>query len=166
MQRRRPLDLYHTALVVRVPEGRFVIENCWPILAADGPSRGVLVEGPVGSRRMARWRMFRYEVRRWRDGVIADADEAVASPQLLSDDPALAYRLLDLVGSLPRPVWGRDELGAGEMWNSNSVIAWLLARSGLPTETIHAPAGGRAPGWQAGLIAARRQQPRTVRPRT
>ena len=162
LEHRRPLDLYHTALVVRVPEGRFVIENCWPIPAADGPSRGVLVEGPVGSRRMARWRMFRYEVRRWRDGVIADADEAVASPQLLSDDPALAYRLLDLVGSLPRPVWGRDELGAGEMWNSNSVIAWLLARSGLPTDTIHAPAGGRAPGWQAGLITARRQQPRTV----
>jgi hypothetical protein len=166
LEHRRPLDLYHTALVVRVPEGRFVIENCWPIPAADGPSRGVLVEGPVGSRRMARWRMFRYEVRRWRDGVIADADEAVASPQLLSDDPVLAYRLLDLVGSLPRPVWGRDELGAGEMWNSNSVIAWLLARSGLPTDTIHAPAGGRAPGWQAGLITARRRQPRTVRPRT
>ena len=27
---RRPLDLYHTALVVWVPEGRFVVENCWP----------------------------------------------------------------------------------------------------------------------------------------
>ena len=158
LEHRRPLDLYHTALVVRVPEGRFVIENCWPIPAADGPSRGVLVEGPVGSRRMARWRMFRYEVRRWRDGVIADADEAVASPQLLSDDPALAYRLLDLVGSLPRPVWGRDELGAGEMWNSNSVIAWLLARSGLPTDAIEPPRGGRAPGWEAGLVTARRRQ--------
>jgi hypothetical protein len=30
--------------------------------------------------RRACWRVFRYEVRRWRDGVIADADEAVASP--------------------------------------------------------------------------------------
>jgi hypothetical protein len=165
LEHRRPLDLYHTALVVRVPEGRFVIENCWPIPAADGPSRGVLVEDPVGSRRMARWRMFRYEVRRWRDGVIADADEAVASPQLLSDDPALACRLLNLVGSLPSPVWGRDELGTGEMWNSNSVIAWLLARSGLPTDAIHAPAGGRAPGWQAGLLTARRQQPARYGPR-
>ena len=139
LEHRRPLDLYHTALVVRVPEGRFVIENCWPIPAADGPSRGVLVEGPVGSRRMARWRMFRYEVRRWRDGVIADADEAVTSPQLLSDDPVLAYRLLDLVGSLPRPVWGRDELGAGEMWNSNSVIAWLIAGAGIATEHLGPP---------------------------
>jgi hypothetical protein len=45
------------------------------------------------------------------------------------------------------------------MWNSNSVIAWLLARSGLPTDVIRPPAGGRAPGWQAGLVMARRQQP-------
>jgi phage terminase large subunit-like protein len=57
-----------------------VVENCWPISDGDGSARGVLVEGPVGSRRMGRWRVFRYEVRRWRDGVIADADESVASP--------------------------------------------------------------------------------------
>ena len=157
LERRRPLDLYHSALIVSVPEGRFVIEDAWPIPDGDGAARGVAVEGPVASRRMARFRVFRYEVRRWRDGVIADADEAVASPQLLSDDPLRARRLLDLVGSLPRPVWGRDELGTGEMWNSNSVISWLLARSGLPTDAIRPPAGGRAPGWEAGLITARRQ---------
>ena len=156
LERRRPLDLYHTALVVRVPEGRFVVENCWPISDGDGSARGVLVEGPVGSRRMGRWRVFRYEVRRWPDGVIADASEAVASPQLLSQDPVVARRLLALVGSLPSPVWGRDELGTGEMWNSNSVIAWLLARSGLPVDAIRPPAGGRAPGWQAGLAVANR----------
>src|SRR4029450_543925 len=34
-----------------VPEGRFVVENCWPISDGDGSARGVLVEGPVGSRR-------------------------------------------------------------------------------------------------------------------
>jgi hypothetical protein len=44
------------------------------------------------------------------------------------------------------------------MWNSNSVISWLLARSGLPTEVIRPPAGGRAPGWHAGLVVARREQ--------
>jgi hypothetical protein len=158
LERRRPLDLYHTALQVRVPEGCLVIENCWPIPDGDGASRGVVVQGPVASRRIARFRVFRYEVRRWRDGVIADADEAVASPQPLSDDPGLARRLLDLVGCLPSPVWGRDELQTGEMWNSNSVISWLLARSGLPTDTIRPPAGGRAPGWEAGLVTARRQQ--------
>jgi hypothetical protein len=154
LERRRPLDLYHTALQVRLPEGRFVIENCWPIPDADGAARGVVVQGPVASRRMARFRVFRYEVRRWRDGVIADADEAVASPQPLSHDPLRARRLLDLVGALPSPVWGRDELGTGEMWNSNSVISWLLARSCLPMDAIGPPAGGRAPGWQAGLVTA------------
>jgi hypothetical protein len=158
LEHRRPLDLYHTALIVRVPEGHYVVEDCWPIPDADGPSRGVLVEGPVGSRRLGRWRVFRYEVRCWPDGIIADAEEAVASPQLLSNDPAVARRLLDLVGALPSPVWGRDELRTGEMWNSNSVIAWLLARSGLLTDAIRPPAGGRAPGWEAGLVTARRQQ--------
>jgi hypothetical protein len=157
LERRRPLDLYHSALEVRVREGRFVIEMT-PIPDADGASRGVVGEGPVGSRRARRFRVFRYELRRWREGVIPDADEAVASPQRLSDDPRQARRLLDLVGSVPTPVWGRDELGAGEMWNSNSVVSWLLARSGLPTEGIRPPAGGRAPGWEAGLVTARRQQ--------
>jgi hypothetical protein len=160
LEHRRPLDLYHTALVVRLPEGRFVLEDCWPIPDDDGPSRGVLVEGPVGSRRLGRWRVFRYEVRCWPDGVIADANEAVASPQLLSNDPVVARRLLELVGSLPSPVWGRDELQIGEMWNSNSVIAWLLARSGISAiDEIRSPAGGRAPGWKAGLVTARRQHP-------
>jgi len=51
-------------------------------------------------------------------------------------------------------VWGRDELDAGEMWNSNSVIAWLLARSGVETDRIRPPRGGRAPGWNAGLAVA------------
>jgi hypothetical protein len=164
LEHRRPLDLYHSALVVHVPEGRFVIENCWPIPNADGPSRGVLVEGPVGSRPLGRWRAFRYEVRCWPDGIIADADKAVASPQLLSDDPTVARHLLELVRSLPRPVWGRDELQTGEMWNSNSVIAWLLAEAGLPMEAIRPPAGGRAPGWRAGIIIARRREHGDERP--
>jgi hypothetical protein len=158
LERRRPLDLYHSALEVRVPEGRFVVENCWPIPDGDGAARGVVVEGPVASRRLARRRVFRYEVRRWRDGVIADAAAAVASPRRLSDDPGLARRLLALARELPTPAWGRDELGTGEMWNSNSVIAWLLARSGLPMDAIGPPPGGRAPGWEAGLVVAHRDQ--------
>jgi len=158
-ERRRASDLYHSALQVHVPEGRFVIETAWPIPDTDPRSRGVVVEGPVISRRIARFRAFRYEVRRWRDGVIPDIREAVASPQRLSDDPARARRVLDLVPSVPAPVWGRDELGTGEMWNSNSVVSWLLARSGLPTDGVRPPAGGRAPGWDAGLVTARRLSP-------
>jgi hypothetical protein len=53
-------------------------------------------------------------------------------------------------------VWGRDELDTGEMWNSNSVIAWVIARSGIDAEAIQPPQEGRAPGWRAGVIVAHR----------
>jgi hypothetical protein len=153
---RRRFDLYHSALRVDVPEGRFVIENAWPIPSSDGRSRGVVVEGPVGGRRLARFRFLRYEIRRWRNGVIPDMGDAVGGPQRVTDDPGVAHRVLDLAGSVPAQVWGRDELGAGEMWNSNSVVAWLLARAGVPAEALVPPVGGRAPGWRAGVLAARR----------
>ena len=52
-----------------------------PIRDADGAQRGVVAEGAVGSRWARRFRIFRYEVRRWRDGVIPDVDEAVESPR-------------------------------------------------------------------------------------
>jgi hypothetical protein len=156
LDRREPCDLYHSALVVRVPEGRFVIEQA-PVRDGNGAERGVVVEGAVGSRWAGRFRIFRYEVRRWRNGIIPDIAEAVESPQRLTGDPLLARSLLDLVPELPRLVWGRDESGAGEMWNCNSVISWLVARSGLDPDSIHVPAGGRAPGWRAGLVVAGRQ---------
>lgn len=153
---RRPLDLYHCALEVRVPEGRFVIELT-PIPDAHGVRRGVTVEGPVGSRWLSRLRTFRYELRCWPDGIIPDVAEAVDVPQRLTAHPWQARRLLELVPSTPRLVWGRDELGASEMWNSNSVIAWLLARSGLLDGCVGPPPGGRAPGWDAGVLLAGRQ---------
>jgi hypothetical protein len=157
LERRPVRELYHSALEVRVPDGRFVIEQT-PVPDGDGARRGVVAGGAVGARWAGRFRIFRYEVRRWRDGVIPDVGEAVDSPRRLTDDPECARRLFDLVASLPTPVWGRDELAAGEMWNSNSVISWLIASSGLSTESIRPPDGGRAPGWEAGLVVAHRQQ--------
>jgi hypothetical protein len=155
LERRDRCDLYHSALEARVPEGRFVIEMA-PVPPGDGAERGVVAEGAVGALAAARFRLFRYEVRRWRDGVIPDLAEAVESPRRLSDDPDCARRLLDLVPQVPTPVWGRDELHAGDMWNSNSVISWLMARGGLEVESVHPPLGGRAPGWLAGIVVARR----------
>jgi hypothetical protein len=157
VERREPCDLYHSALVVRVREGRFVIEQT-PAGSADPAERGVVAEGAVAARAAGRIRIFRYEVRRWRDGFIPDLAEAVESPQRLSADEDTAQRVLDLVPHVPTAVWGRDELRAGEMWNSNSVISWLLSRSGLPAAAIRPPRGGRAPGWAAGLVVARREQ--------
>jgi len=74
----------------------------------------------------------------------------------------VAERLLKLAPEVPTPVWGRNEFDAGEMWNSNSLISWLIARSGLDVDIVHPPAGGRAPGWDAGVNVARRQAPSTA----
>ena len=156
LEGRERCDLYHSALQVYVPEARFVIEQA-PVWRED-EERGVVGEGAVGAAALARLALFRYEVRRWREGSIPDIAEAVESPNRLSDDPGRARRLLELVPEVPTPVWGRDELRAGEMWNSNSTISWLLARSGLDVESIVLPRAGRAPGWQAGIVIARRQQ--------
>jgi hypothetical protein len=158
LARRSRRDLYHSALEVRVPAGRFVIEMT-PVPDADGSARGVVAEGPVGARWAGRFRLFRYELRRWRGGSIPDVAEAVESPVRVSEDAEAARRVLELAPQLPVPVWGRDELGAGEMWNSNSAIAWLLARAGLPVESLRLPEGGRAPGWDSGLAVGRREPP-------
>jgi hypothetical protein len=153
--RRAPCALYHAALEIEVPEGRYVLEQA-PAARAHGAERGVVAVGPVGSRLAGRLRLFRYEVRCWRDGVIPDAAEAVDSPRRLTSDPALARRLLGLAPRVPTAVWGRDELHAGEMWNSNAIVAWLLETAGLQAASILPPAGGRAPGWQAGVVVASR----------
>ena len=156
LQHRDRSDLYHSALEVSVPEGRYVIEQApaWGVRR----ERGVVAEGPVGIRAAGRLRLFRYEVRRWRDGVIPDVVKAIESPQRVSDEPEPARRLLELVPEVPKLVWGRDHFDTGEMWNSNSVVSWLIVSSGLDASAIQPPAGGRAPGWHAGVLLANRQR--------
>jgi hypothetical protein len=154
LQRRPRRALYHSAIVVLGPPGRWVVEVA-PSPDAEQGARGVVGTGAVGMGSIGRFRLFRYEVRRWPDGEIPDAHFAVVTHRVEVDTP-VALRLLDLVPSVPTAVWGRDELGAGEMWNSNSVVSWLLDRTGLDADRLGPPAGGRAPGWDAGLVVARR----------
>ena len=157
LERRPTCDLYHSALQVELPEDQYVIEQT-PEPDLSGADRGVVAEGPVGSRWAGRFRPFRYEIRVWRGGHIPDIAEAVDSPKRLSRDEKVARELLEVVGRVPRLTWGRDEQGAGEMWNSNAVVAWTLAATGIDVDSVSPPAGGRAPGWNAGLIAARTQR--------
>jgi hypothetical protein len=58
VERRSPRDLYHSALEVTVPDGRFVIEQA-PVHDWDGEQRGVVGEGAVGARWASRFRIFR-----------------------------------------------------------------------------------------------------------
>ena len=156
--RRARCDLYHAALIVSLDGARYTVELA-PAWGGSRPDRGVVGSGPVGSRLLARWRLFRYELRCWRGGTIPDLSYAVGGRQSLTTDPVVARRLLASAATVPTPVWGRDELRAGEMWNSNSVIAWLLTRAGIPSASITPPTGGRAPGWDSGVTVAMRLAP-------
>ena len=164
-EHRPRLDLYHTALQITLPDDRFVIE-CAAILNLRGEERGVVAGGPVGASWLGRFPRFRYEIRRWRGGSIPDLAHAVSGPVRVATDVVRAQQVVELVPHVPTPVWGRDELRTGEMWNSNSLIAWLLARAGIEADQLQPPAGGRAPGWNAGLVVARRQMQYRTAPRS
>jgi hypothetical protein len=155
LARRHRCQLFHSALEVRAGGVKTVVEMA-PVWTKHG-DRGVVCEAAVGARFLGRWRAFRYEVRRWRGGSIPDLALAVGGPTRVTEDPTEARRVLELVPEFPACTWGRDELSTGEMWNSNSLPAWLLARAGLlGSRRIKPPPGGRAPGWDAGLIVASR----------
>ena len=137
-----------------LPEGTYTIEQA-PAWNLTG-ERGVVCGGAVGAAWLGRSKRFRWELRCWHNGLIPDLDEAVESPQRVTDDERIARRIIELAPKVPRLVWGRDEQELGEMWNSNSVISWLIVRSGASIEAVRPPAKGWAPGWNAGVAAARR----------
>ena len=62
VERRQPLDLYHAGIEIRLGDECFVIEVA-PSPDARGANRGVVAEGPVGSRFAGALRLFRYEIR-------------------------------------------------------------------------------------------------------
>src|SRR5918994_5527213 len=97
LRARRPTSaLFHSALEVRLDGDRYVIEMA-PVWNEHTPVRGVVAEGAVGGHVAGRLRLFRYEVRCWRDGRIPDVAEAVDSPRRLASDAERAQCVLDLV---------------------------------------------------------------------
>jgi len=124
-------DLYHAALRVHLPEGRFTIEQA-PVPAGDPAARGVAVEGPVVSPLAGRLRVFRYEIRCWRDGVIPDAADAVGEPVTVTRAPGRARAVVALVPEVPPPWCG-------------AVTPAAPGRCGTPTPS--SPGCSRGPGW-------------------
>lgn len=90
-------------------------------------------------------------------GCIPDLDEAVGPPHRVSTDADQVAAVLQVLRAVPPLTWGRDELDTGDMWNSNSLVSWALARTGHDMRHIAPPRHGRAPGWRAGLALADRQ---------
>lgn len=150
---RVPRPIFHAALEVAFDSVARTIEIA-PVVNSLPDQRGVVATGPVGARWAGRWAIFRYELRCWPGGRIPDLEFETTAPVILSRSEEVAERLAELAPHVPMLVWGRDESGYGDMWNSNSVIAWLLARAGIDPSRLGPPDGGRAPGWRAGLMAA------------
>ena len=157
-QQRPAADLVHSALKISSDGTTYAVEMgpVWNVAAAD---RGVVCEGPVGARPLGRLRAFRYEVRCWPGGDIPDLAYALGPPERVSEDPVRVAAVLNTISQVPPLTWGRDQLRTGDMWNSNSLVSWALARTGHDMREIAPPAGTRAPGWHAGLALAARQVP-------
>jgi hypothetical protein len=155
-QHRPTCDLYHSALQIHFEDTTYAVKM-GPVWNVPTAERGVVCEGPVGARRLGRLRAFRYEVRCWPDGEIPDLEEAVGPPRRISDEQDEVAAVLDVLRQVPPLTWGRDELGTGDIWNSNFVVSWALARTSHEMADITPPPNGRAPGWHAGLVLAERQ---------
>jgi hypothetical protein len=157
-------DLFHAVLVVALDSDRYTIELA-PSPNADEASRGVVATGAVGSRWAGSLRLFRYEIRCWRGGSIPDSARPSADP---AGSPAILESRAGCFKQprpFPHPPGDATSSHTGEMWNSNSVTAWLIATAGLPTQHLRPPHPGRAPGWNAGIEVARRNRaPRTDTP--
>jgi hypothetical protein len=147
-------DLYHCALTLHVDGTTYAVEM-GPVWNVSAPDRGVVARGPVGAPWLGRLRAVSYEVRCWPGGTIPDLAEAVDSPVRVSDR---ARDVLRVIPQVPVLTWGRDELRAGDMWNSNALVSWALAATGHDLAAVHPPVGGRAPGWRAGIALAHRQR--------
>ena len=149
-EQRTPCRLFHSALEVRLGDQRFTIEMA-PVWSTPAAERGVVAEGPVGLPWLGRSRLFRYEVRRWRDGVVPDLAEAVGGARRLSSDPTRTASLLARVPDFPTVTWGRDELGTGTC-GARTRSSPGCSRRAVTTSTpsAHPTAAGRRagrPGW-------------------
>lgn len=151
---RRPrMILLHSALKLVFEGGETSTLELTPeFIRAPVPA---LAGGPVGSRLAGRLRLFRYQLLCLPVTALPDEEWAIASPVVLSEDARAATRILELAPTIPRHTWGRRAPGTREMWTSDSVVSWLLVRAGIDLSGVAPPAGGRAPGWYAGLDLAR-----------
>lgn len=153
-EHRVPEPLLHAALEVYTDSCRYVVEMT-PAWGQPAEARGVLASGSVGFRPLGHLRLFRYEVRAWPDGVLPDRAFAVGPPVTVPLTADGAAALLGQLRHVPPLTWGRTVRPTGDMWNSNSLVSWLLTTAGIDAARL-VPAAGRAPGWSAGIAVAGR----------
>ena len=128
-----------------------------PVRDLSGEQRGVVAEGAVGARWAGRFRIFRYEIRVWRGGHIPDVAEAVDSPRRLTSEASRPAR------ARSRSRGADPGLGSRRVRHGRDVELELRDRVGDRAQRHRrrvdpAAAGGRAPGWQAGVVVASRTE--------
>jgi hypothetical protein len=153
-QGRSRCELYHSVLGITLGNGATYTVEIAPEPDGRGTDRGVVVVGPVGARALARLRVFRYEVRRWRDGIVPDLTAAVEPTVTVTVDDERSRRTFEAIAHVPPLTWGRDLYRLGDRWTCNSIISWALTSAGFDTTAIPLPPNGRAPGWHAGRVVA------------
>lgn len=151
--RRKPRQLLHAALEISLGAEHYVIEMAPQWGGPRVPDRGVVTAGPVGLHWLGRSILFRYEVRCWPGGTIPDRSWAVGG-STVSKDVDTVRLLLRRIVDVPTLTWGRSVLDTRDMWNSNSLVSWLLVVSGIPIDDVRPPDGCWAPGWTAGIALA------------
>ena len=156
-QRRPTYDLCHSALAVTVPTGRSVIE----MHPSDRMANGEAWSVRVASQRRG-WAISAVpvrEIRRWRE-----ASSRTKARRFHGDRGRRsggAERLLDLVSSVPTPVWVPDELGAGESGTrTQSCRGCSRGPESIPRRSDR-PRRSRS-RWDAGLVVAARDPDRAV----
>jgi hypothetical protein len=154
VHRRPRAKLVHSALKLGLDAERFVVELS-PAFA--GELKPPAMTGPVGFRGADRLRFFRYQLRCLHADQLPDEAWVVQPPSRVSEDREVVARLLALTAKVPAHTWGRRAPGTSQMWTSDSSISWLLEQAGLDVSRLGPPPGSRAPGWFAGIEAARRQ---------
>ncbi len=124
VQRRARRNLYHSALVVSVSEGSYVIECAW-VSSTDSDKRGVVAAGPVWNNWAGRLRPL--SVTRCAVGWAAPSPMSRRRWRARNDSlatRATARRLIELSPQVPTPAMGP---GSMREWE----------RCGTPTRSSH-----------------------------
>jgi hypothetical protein len=145
--RRQRCTLLHAALKLRLAGETLTLELT-PVPRRPGVAP--LMTGAVGAGFAGRLRTFRYQLVALRAESLPDEQWAVSRVDLEAGERT-ARSILEFAPRAPAHTWGRRVPGTTEMWTSNSVTSWLLTRAGIDVSVLAVPAGGRAPGWRAGI---------------
>ncbi len=138
--------LFHAGLMLRLDDTAFAVEM-GPVWNVTEPDRGVLLEGPSARGGSAVSGLPATRCGAGRAATFPDLARRCDPVRTTHEPGTVAGRPGRAPAAAAAHTWGRDELGAGEMWNSNSAVAWhSRAPATTWTPSDRRPAAGRPGG--------------------